>query len=226
MYKNGRRDLLPGREVVSGSEVALQLASMATRLEYDELFKIVLVGDTAVGKTNLLAYYTSQDKRLRADGSVPSFSANRKTTVGVEFAAMIVTHPDGKRIKAQIWDTAGQERYRAITSSHYKRAAGALLVFDATSRKSFENATKVWLPELKNSAETFGTLLDCIVLVGNKIDLPNVGVSETEQQVTARRTGISTISRTSAKTGKDVDKTFEQLILRIYDIHKAKRERG
>ncbi|CAM9392178.1 unnamed protein product [Choristocarpus tenellus] len=199
---------------------------MATRLEYDELFKIVLVGDAAVGKTNLLAYYTSQDKRQKTDGTVPSFSSNRKATVGVEFATMIVTHPDGKRIKAQIWDTAGQERYRAITSSHYKRASGALLVFDATNRKSFENATKVWLPELQSSAESQSTLLDCLVLVGNKIDLPNVAVSETEQQVAARRSGISSVMRTSAKTGKGVDNAFERLILRAYELEKARSNGG
>ncbi|CAN0238107.1 unnamed protein product, partial [Phaeothamnion confervicola] len=123
-------------------------------LDYDVLYKIVLVGDAAVGKTNLLGYYTSADKHPRADGTAPSFSDTRKATVGVEFATMIVKHADGTRIKAQIWDTAGQERYRAITSSHYKRAAGALLVFDVTNRRSFENAKNVWLRELRNSAES------------------------------------------------------------------------
>ena len=77
----------------------------------------------------------SQDKEVK-DGSVKSYSQRRKPTVGVEFATKIVAHPNGSRIKAQIWDTAGQERYRAITSSHYRRAAGALLCYDVT---------KVWV---------------------------------------------------------------------------------
>ncbi|CAM9182652.1 unnamed protein product [Ectocarpus sp. 4 AP-2014] len=201
---------------------------MASRssLEYDYLFKIVLVGDAAVGKTNLLACYTSQDKRQRPDGTVPSFRSDRKTTVGVEFATMVVTHPDGKRIKAQIWDTAGQERYRAITSSHYKRASGALLVYDVTSRSSFENAEKVWLRELKNAADSNSSLLDSLVLVGNKVDLPNADVTEAEQESSAMRMGLASSARVSAKTGQGVDKAFERLILRVYEVEHGRGQQA
>jgi len=103
----------------------------------------VLVGDAGVGKTNLLAYYTSpsSDRASDANGVVKTFSTVKKPTVGVEFATKIITHSSGARIKAQIWDTAGQERYRAITNSHYRRAAGALLVYDVGARSSFENVS-------------------------------------------------------------------------------------
>ena len=99
--------------------------------EVDAMYKIVLVGDPGVGKTNLLAYATaSRDNQMPAPGTDAArvFKKDRRPTVGVEFETLIVRHPNGKRIKAQIWDTAGQERYRAITNSHYRRASGCFLV--------------------------------------------------------------------------------------------------
>merc|ERR1711865_615522 len=99
-----------------------------------------------------------------------TFHAMRKPTIGVEFGTRIVEHPSGVRIKAQIWDTAGQERYRAITSSHYRRAAGALLVYDVTKKETFKNAKESWLKELMETADEDGTLKSCTMLVGNKID--------------------------------------------------------
>ena len=101
------------------------------------------------------------------DGTVKSFKKSRKPTVGVEFAVAYVPHPNGSRIKAQIWDTAGQERYRAITASHYRRAAGALLVYDVTKRETFKNAKESWLKELQGAGGE-DTLTDCTMLVGNK----------------------------------------------------------
>jgi Ras-related protein Rab-11A len=107
--------------------------------EYDYLFKIVLIGDSGVGKSNLLLRYTRN-----------SFDADSKATVGVEFATKNV-EIDGKLIKTQIWDTAGQDRYKAITSaficffcdifecSYYRGAVGALLVYDITKHTSFVN---------------------------------------------------------------------------------------
>ena len=86
--------------------------------EYDYLFKVVLIGDSGVGKSNLLSRFTRNE-----------FSLDSKSTIGVEFATKSI-QAEGKTIKAQIWDTAGQERYRAITSAHYRRAVGALLVYD------------------------------------------------------------------------------------------------
>ena len=86
--------------------------------KYDYLFKVVVIGDSGVGKSNLLSRFTRNE-----------FNLESKSTIGVEFATRTVTI-DGKTIKAQIWDTAGQERYRAITSAYYRGALGALLVYE------------------------------------------------------------------------------------------------
>jgi Ras-related protein Rab-11A len=119
------------------------------------LFKIVLVGDSGVGKTNLLTRFAKNE-----------FSLESKTTIGVEFATKTITTESGHVIKAQIWDTAGQDRYRAIASSYYKGAVGALLVYDITKQKSFENLEK-WLKELRDNGQANMTLM----LIGNKSDL-------------------------------------------------------
>eukprot|EP00614_Pseudopedinella_elastica_P006753 CAMPEP_0172594428 /NCGR_PEP_ID=MMETSP1068-20121228/13813_1 /TAXON_ID=35684 /ORGANISM="Pseudopedinella elastica, Strain CCMP716" /LENGTH=133 /DNA_ID=CAMNT_0013392443 /DNA_START=47 /DNA_END=449 /DNA_ORIENTATION=- len=89
--------------------------------EYDYLFKVVLIGDSGVGKSNLLSRFTRNE-----------FSLESKSTIGVEFATKSI-QTEGKTIKAQIWDTAGQERYRAITSAYYRGAVGALLIYDIRS---------------------------------------------------------------------------------------------
>ncbi|CAH1450711.1 unnamed protein product [Lactuca virosa] len=95
--------------------------------EYDYLFKVVLIGDSGVGKSNLLSRFTRNE-----------FCLESKSTIGVEFATRTL-QVEGKTVKAQIWDTAGQERYRAITSAYYRGALGALLVYDTTKPTTFEN---------------------------------------------------------------------------------------
>jgi len=108
--------------------------------DYDYLFKVVLIGDTGVGKSNLLSRFTRND-----------FSMDSKSTIGVEFATRTIV-VDTKVIKAQIWDTAGQEKYRAITSAYYRGAVGALLVYDITRTPTFEHLER-WLTELLNNAD-------------------------------------------------------------------------
>ncbi|CAI0449189.1 unnamed protein product [Linum tenue] len=99
--------------------------------DYDYLFKLVLIGDSGVGKSNLLSRFTKNE-----------FNLESKSTIGVEFATKSLSI-DGKVIKAQIWDTAGQERYRAITSAYYRGAVGALLVYDVTRHSTFENVARL-----------------------------------------------------------------------------------
>eukprot|EP00455_Lapot_gusevi_P022603 TRINITY_DN2354_c0_g1_i2.p1 TRINITY_DN2354_c0_g1~~TRINITY_DN2354_c0_g1_i2.p1 ORF type:complete len:217 (-),score=24.53 TRINITY_DN2354_c0_g1_i2:79-729(-) len=118
------------------------------------LFKLVLVGDSGVGKSNLLARFTKNE-----------FDSSIKSTIGVEFASRTV-NVGNRPIKIQIWDTAGQERFRAITSSYYRGAVGALVVYDITKPKTFQNITK-WLDELNNHADP----ATVIMVVGNKADL-------------------------------------------------------
>ena len=122
---------------------------------YDYLYKVVLVGDATVGKTHLLSRYIK--------GSLPKAPT---ATIGVEFATRTVPLAVGGTVKAQLWDTAGQERYRAITSAHYRRAVGALLVYDVTKGATFQSCAR-WLEELRQNAEP-----DIVImLVGNKVDL-------------------------------------------------------
>ncbi len=102
----------------------------------DYLFKVVLIGDSAVGKSNLLSRYARNE-----------FNNNSKATIGVEFQTQSI-EIEGKEVKAQIWDTAGQERFRAVTSAYYRGAVGALIVYDISRRGTFENVGR-WLEELK-----------------------------------------------------------------------------
>ena len=95
------------------------------REESDITLKIVLVGDSGVGKSNIISKYTKNE-----------FNYESKTTIGVEFATKALTQ-NGKNIKVQIWDTAGQERYRSMASAYYRGAMGALLVYDITRASSF-----------------------------------------------------------------------------------------
>lgn len=127
---------------------------MTRQEEFDYLFKIVMIGDSGVGKSNLLSRFVDN-----------TFNMDSKPTIGVEFATKTTTI-DGKSIKNQIWDTAGQERFRAITNAYYRGAVGAIIAFDLTKSKSFENVQK-WLGQLKDNAEPRIT----VMLVGNKSDL-------------------------------------------------------
>ena len=119
------------------------------------LYKIVLVGDINVGKTYLLMRYVQ--------GEIPQHVQN---TIGVEFATKKVQLKDGGVVKAQIWDTAGQEKYKAIINAHFRRASGALVVYDITNEKSFKSVSK-WIKQLKEFAEPDLS----IMLVGTKLDL-------------------------------------------------------
>lgn len=102
------------------------------------LFKIVMIGDSAVGKSNLLSRFARDE-----------FDLHSKATIGVEFQTQVV-EVDAKEIKAQVWDTAGQERFRAVTSSYYRGAVGALLVYDISRRSTFDSI-KRWLHELNSN---------------------------------------------------------------------------
>eukprot|EP00921_Rhytidocystis_pertsovi_P012904 GHVQ01020953.1.p1 GENE.GHVQ01020953.1~~GHVQ01020953.1.p1 ORF type:complete len:231 (+),score=24.52 GHVQ01020953.1:399-1091(+) len=167
---------------------------------YDYLYKIVLIGDSCVGKSNLLSRFTRDE-----------FNLETKSTIGVEFATKSIHLEDGKVIKAQIWDTAGQERYRAITSAYYRGAVGALLVYDISKRASFENVER-WLKELLDHSEKNIVIL----LVGNKSDLKHLrAVSPDEARAYAGREGLAFIE-TSALDATNVEQAFHQILNEIY----------
>ena len=177
--------------------------------DYELIFKIILIGDSGVGKTNILSQYIHH-----------YFDKNFRATVGVEFGTKIIT-VDKTRIKAQIWDTAGQERYRAITSSYYKGAKGALVVYDITRPETFGNIEK-WIDELKNTCDDYVSL----VLLGNKLDLePNRRVTINEAEKKAEKLGAA-FAESSAMDYKTVEKAFSILIENIYQDLLEKRKNG
>ncbi|OAY32887.1 ras-related protein RABA5e [Manihot esculenta] len=164
------------------------------------LFKIVLIGDSAVGKSNLLSRFARNE-----------FDSNSKATIGVEFQTQVVDI-DGKEIKAQIWDTAGQERFRAVTSAYYRGAVGVLIVYDITRRTSFDSV-KRWLDELTTHCDTTVARM----LVGNKYDLENIReVSAEEGKSLAEEEGLF-FMETSALDCTNVQTAFEVVIREIYN---------
>ncbi|CAF1440687.1 unnamed protein product [Adineta ricciae] len=174
---------------------------MAREDEYDYLFKIVLIGDSGVGKSNLLSRFTRNE-----------FNLESRSTIGVEFATRSI-QVDKKTIKAQIWDTAGQERYRAITSAYYRGAVGALLVYDISKHNSYENVER-WLKELRDHADSNIV----ITLVGNKSDLRHLrSVPSDEAKAFSEKNGISFIE-TSALDSTNVEQAFQTILTEIYRI--------
>jgi small GTP-binding protein len=169
--------------------------------EYDYLFKVVLIGDSGVGKSNLLSRFTRNE-----------FNLESKSTIGVEFATRSI-QVDNKTIKAQIWDTAGQERYRAITSAYYRGAVGALLVYDIAKHITYENTEK-WLRELRDHADSNIV----IMLVGNKSDLRHLRAVPTDEAKSfAERNNLSFIE-TSALDSTNVETAFQNILTDIYNI--------
>uniref|UniRef100_A0ACD5TJX9 Uncharacterized protein n=2 Tax=Avena sativa TaxID=4498 RepID=A0ACD5TJX9_AVESA len=169
--------------------------------EYSYLFKMVLIGDSGVGKSNILSRFTRNH-----------FSLDSKSTIGVEFATKSL-QMEGKTIKAQIWDTAGQERYRAITSAYYRGAVGALLVYDITKLQSFENVNR-WLRELRDHADSSIV----IMMVGNKSDLLHLrAVSEDQGKALAEKEGLFFLE-TSAMEAVNVEEAFQTIITEVYGI--------
>ncbi|KAF8699375.1 Ras protein, partial [Rhizoctonia solani] len=194
-------------------------------LNWDYVLKFVIIGDAAVGKSSLLVRLTDQ-----------KFLSKPDPTLGVEFGSKLISLADeNKTVKLQCWDTAGTESFRSITRSYYRGAAGALLVYDVTSRASFEH-TRTWLSDVREHADPN---LTCI-LVANKVDLcvdegregdstpptsvksgrKHREVSRDEAEKFAREEGLLFIEA-SAKTGENVDRAFEEATRDI--LHKIRQ---
>ncbi|CAL5190947.1 unnamed protein product [Lathyrus oleraceus] len=164
------------------------------------LFKVVIIGDSAVGKSNLLSRYARNE-----------FNLHSKATIGVEFQTQSL-EIDSKEVKAQIWDTAGQERFRAVTSAYYRGAVGALVVYDISRRTTFDSVGR-WLDELKTHCDTTVAMM----LVGNKCDLDNIrDVSIEEGKSLAESEGLF-FMETSALDSTNVKTAFEMVIREIYN---------
>ncbi|XP_050366907.1 ras-related protein RABA5b [Argentina anserina] len=164
------------------------------------LFKVVLIGDSAVGKSNLLSRFARNE-----------FDQNSKATIGVEFQTQAV-EIDGKEVKAQIWDTAGQERFRAVTSAYYRGAVGALVVYDISRKTTFESVER-WLNELTMHCDTAVAKM----LVGNKCDLEDIrDVTIEDGKSLAEEKGLF-FMETSALDATNVQEAFEVVIREIYN---------
>ncbi|KAL1809435.1 hypothetical protein DCAR_0728973 [Daucus carota subsp. sativus] len=170
-----------------------------TKIDY--VFKVVLIGDSAVGKSQLLSRFARNE-----------FTIDSKATIGVEFQTktLILDH---KVVKAQIWDTAGQERYRAVTSAYYRGAVGAILVYDMTKRQTFEHIAN-WLEELRGRADK--NIM--IMLIGNKSDLGSLrAVPIEDAQEFADKENLC-FMETSALEATNVEAVFLTVLKEIYRI--------
>uniref|UniRef100_A0ACD5WSA9 Uncharacterized protein n=1 Tax=Avena sativa TaxID=4498 RepID=A0ACD5WSA9_AVESA len=178
---------------------------------YDRSFKILLIGDSAVGKSSLLVSFVS---------AAPTDHDDISPTIGVDFKIKFLTLGE-KKLKLTIWDTAGQERFRTITSSYYRGAHGIILVYDVTKRQSFTNLSDVWTKEI----ELHSTNKECVkMLVGNKVD-------KDEERLVTREEGLAFAQEcgclfleSSAKTRENVEKCFEELALKILEVPSLSEE--
>uniref|UniRef100_V9LCY8 small monomeric GTPase n=1 Tax=Callorhinchus milii TaxID=7868 RepID=V9LCY8_CALMI len=166
-------------------------AALESDEAYDFLFKIVLIGDAGVGKTCVVQRFKSG-----------IFVERQGNTIGVDFT-MRTLDIQGKRVKLQIWDTAGQERFRSVTHAYYRDAQALLLLYDITSKTSFDNI-RAWLTEIHEYAQQNVV----IMLLGNKADMTGERVIKREEgEKLAREYGVPFIE-TSAKTGINVELAF------------------
>ncbi|TYJ26858.1 hypothetical protein E1A91_A07G149500v1 [Gossypium mustelinum] len=186
-------------EEMNGGGVGNEEEYVPEKIDY--VFKVVVIGDSAVGKSQILSRFAKNE-----------FCLDSKSTIGVEFQTRTVTIKT-KVIKAQIWDTAGQERYRAVTSAYYRGALGSMLVYDISKRQSFDSLAR-WVEELRANADNSIV----IMLVGNKADLVDQRAVPTEDAVEfAKEQGLY-FAETSALSGDNVDKAFFKLLEEIYGV--------
>ena len=166
--------------------------------EYDYLFKLIIVGDTNVGKTNIMSKYIKDQ-----------FNITSKSTIGVEFGTKIL-EIDNKKVKAQIWDTAGQERYKSITSAYYKGAKGAFIVYDITNKSTFESVDK-WIKDLNSYGDKNLTML----LIGNKSDLEDKRIINKEEGEEKAKSFELGCIETSAYNGDNIDQAFDIMLKEV-----------
>ncbi|KAM6165746.1 ras-related protein Rab-26 [Erethizon dorsatum] len=195
---NGARPARPGT-VRPGPETPPNGPQQPGRLSlggggdfYDVAFKVMLVGDSGVGKTCLLVRFK--------DGAF--LAGTFISTVGIDFRNKVLD-VDGMKVKLQIWDTAGQERFRSVTHAYYRDAHALLLLYDVTNKASFDNI-QAWLTEIQEYAQDDVVLM----LLGNKVDSAQERVVKREDgEKLAKEYGLPYME-TSAKTGINVDLAF------------------
>ncbi|XP_038884336.1 ras-related protein RABC2a-like isoform X2 [Benincasa hispida] len=177
---------------------------------YHLSFKVLLIGDSGVGKSSLLHTFISASLH------------DLTPTIGVDFKIKQLTI-GGKRLKLTIWDTAGQERFRSLTSSYYRGTQGIILVYDVTRRETFTNLLDVWA----NEVELYLTDQDCVkMLVGNKVDRESERAVSREDGIALANKLGSLFLECSAKTRENVEKCFEELAVKIMEVPSFLEERS
>jgi len=167
---------------------------------YELLYKIIIIGDTGVGKSNILSRYLKDE-----------FREDSKSTVGVELGTKFLKLKD-MGAKLQIWDTAGQERYKSITSSYYKGSHGCFIVYDITNEKTFENVDN-WFKQAQKEASKEVS----IILVGNKCDLENERKISKEKGEEKAKTLNCPFFETSALSKIKIEDIFTEMINNIFE---------
>ena len=167
---------------------------------YELLYKIIIIGNAGVGKSNILSRYVKDEFREKS-----------KSTIGVELGTKYLT-VKGCGAKVQIWDTAGQEKYRSITSSYYKGSHGCFIVYDITNENSFESIDR-WFEQIKRD----GGKDVSVIIVGNKCDLENERVISKEKGEEKAKTLKCPFFETSALFKINIDDIFDEMVNNIYD---------
>ncbi|KAJ8386892.1 hypothetical protein AAFF_G00164890 [Aldrovandia affinis] len=176
-----KQSYLPGKSAGSGQDDA-----------FDFLFKIILIGDSNVGKTCVVQSFKTG-----------VFAEKQQNTIGVDFTVRTLDI-EGKKVKIQVWDTAGQERFRTITQSYYRSAHGAMITYDLTRRGTFESVSH-WIHEV----EQYGAASVVLILIGNKADLESHRQVLFEEACTlAEERGVLAALETSAKEAQNVEEAF------------------
>ena len=160
------------------------------------LYKILILGDSSVGKTCFLTRYADN-----------TFQDVHMSTIGIDYKLKNVQMENGKIVKLQIWDTAGQDRFRSITKNYYKGAHGIVLIYDITDKKTFDNVRN-WLRQIKEEVSD----KVCIILVGNKIDAEEKRVVTTQEGEKMAEEYNMMFFECSAKTGDNIDNAFNELV--------------
>ncbi len=178
-------------------------------MNYDDKCQLLIIGDSTVGKTSILSKYASK-----------TFNENYLATVGLDFFTKDDTI-DNKIIRIKIWDTAGQERYKALTKCFFQKAQGVILVFDVTTRKTFDDL-KFWIESINSNVYDNESIP--IVIFGNKIDLQKREVTKKEATDFAEKNNFE-YYETSAKTGEGVDNAIKELAKKVMNSIGKKKGR-
>ena len=179
------------------------MSDRSSLIDYDQILRLILVGDTNTGKTTILNSYINLRKGYIVNDP----------TIGIDFASRVIQLRDGRRVKLQCWDTAGQEKFRCIVRSYFRGICCCLLTFDVTSRRTFNNLDR-WLSDIKDN-NTCKNHDHPILLIGTKIDKPNRVVGREEAKIYASERDLFYIE-INALTCETLDMAMIQLVSHVH----------